>query len=330
LRFSFKAYRRPFRVPVRTSRGAWAVREGILLRLETDDGRSGFGEIAPIDGFGTETFLGALAWCASVDSQPAVERLVDVPCGMPCCTAAVHAALAGLEGGAPGEEGDAIPVAALLPTGPGAVEALERAASAGFSTFKVKIGAASLEAERNMVARLVDALPDGGRLRLDANGGLDLRSADRWLDLAADWPVEFIEQPLPVGSDADLVRLAADHATPVALDESVRDADDIRRWRDRGWTGVFVIKPALAGDPRDLVREAVIEPGRFVFSSALETDIGLVAGLRLVFAAGVTRALGYGVGAFFAADDLGGGLVRPSISTSDIAALDPKETWNRL
>jgi hypothetical protein len=93
---------------------------------------------------------------------------------------------------------------------------------------------------------------------------------------------------------------------------------------------VFVIKPALAGDPRDLVREAVIEPGRFVFSSALETDIGLVAGLRLVFAAGVTRALGYGVGAFFAADDLGGGLVRPSISTSDIAALDPKETWNRL
>ena len=71
-----------------------------------------------------------------------------------------------------------------------------------------------------LVDRLVGRLPDRGTLRLDANGGLDIRAAERWLDAAEDWPVEFIEQPLAVDATIDLVRLAADHRVPVAIDES--------------------------------------------------------------------------------------------------------------
>jgi o-succinylbenzoate synthase len=337
---SYKVYRRSFRVPVRTSHGVWAAREGILLRLERDDGCVGFGEIAPIENFRTETLAGALAWCASLPTTPDLARLRELPRGMPCCAAAIAAALAMHD---TSDKDDAVgrptttsggkkslPVATLLPGGVAARDALARASDAGFQTFKLKIGTADFATERSSIARLVEQLPAGARLRLDANGGLDLRAAVRWLEVAAEWPVEFIEQPLSPDADRDLVRLAQDHATPIALDESVRDADDIKRWRDCGWTGVFVIKPSLAGAPDELVREVRIAPDAFVFSSALETAIGARAGLRLAFATGISRALGYGVGAFFDADGLGGDVARSEIAVTELASWNLEDTWNRL
>ncbi len=329
MRFAYKVYRRPFRTPVRTSHGAWIARDGVLLRVEDENGRIGHGEVAPLERFGTETLAGAVAWCATVGNRTGLARLRAVPRGLPCCAAAVSAALE-----ESGVSSDAAPrrldSACLLPTAASARDALSRAVDAGFTTFKLKIGAADFPGERALIARIAGELPAGGRLRLDANGGLDTRTASRWLEAAADWPVEFIEQPLPTSAERDLVRFASDCATTLALDESVRDADDVKRWRDRGWPGVFVIKPALAGAPAELVREIGIEPGQFVFSSALETRIGTAAGVRLAFRAGVTRALGYGVGAFFEDDGLGGGVAHPSLSRDDLAAWNLEAVWNQL
>jgi O-succinylbenzoate synthase len=333
IRFRFKPYRRAFAVPVRTSRGVWAVREGIVIRLEREDGAAALGEIAPIESFGTETFAGALAWCAAMGEQPEPERLASVPGGMPCCAAAVAAARAGLErtgGDSDGVRPAGRAVCALLPAGEDAGEALTRAADAGFRCFKIKIGAADFEAERDAIDRLVERMPPAARLRLDANGGLLPRQAARWVRAAEPWPVEYIEQPFPAAAAADTLALARDSAVPLALDEAVRSAGDVRRWCDLGWTGLFVIKPGLAGDPRALLGEAASAPERFVFSSALETAVGMAAGLRLAFAAGGTRALGYGVAAFFGGDGLGGGLARAWISPSDLADVDAEAVWNRL
>jgi O-succinylbenzoate synthase len=210
------------------------------------------------------------------------------------------------------------------------LEVLARAVDASFTTFKLKIGTTDFATERTQVERLVERLPPGGKLRLDANGGLDARTATRWLEAAAAWPVEFIEQPLPASAERDLVRLAEDFPTPLALDESVRDADDIKRWRDRGWPGIFVIKPALAGAPDELVHEVRIAPAAFVFSSALETAIGAASGIQLAFHSGVTRALGYGVGEFFEDDGLGGAPEGSCVRSTDVAAWNLEETWNRL
>jgi O-succinylbenzoate synthase len=327
LRFAFQAYRRALRVPVRTSHGVWAVRDGVLVRLEDGEGRVTWSEIAPLERFGTETMAGAIAWCASVGATPTEDELRQVPRGLPCCAAAIGGALLSAE---TTSKPKSLDVACLLPTGAEALVALDRARLAGFKTFKLKIGVADFATEEVHVARLIDCLPAGARLRLDANGGLDLRDTGRWLDAAAEWPVEFVEQPLSVGADQDLVRLAADHATVLALDESVRDADDIKRWRDRGWTGVFVIKPGLAGPIDELLTEVRIDPAPFVFSSALETAIGTRTGVRLAFAAGVTRALGFGVAGYFRDDGLGGGVASATISPRDLADWDLEAVWNRL
>jgi len=340
IQFAYKVYRRPFRCPVRTSQGTWEAREGIILRVESEDGRIAFGEIAPIDRFGTETLAGALAWCVNIGSRSDLVRLLDVPGRMPCCAAAVSAIVADLGSQSKVERASSasasevaertLPVVCLLPAGAAALEELPYGIDRGFTTFKLKIGAEDIDQEMTLIRRLIDLLPAGGQLRCDANGGLDARTAARWLTAAADWPVEFLEQPLPVDSVDDVLALAGDFPTSIALDESALTADDIKRWRDRGWPGAFVIKPGLAGDRDELLGEVLVEPERFVFSSALESSVGMNAGIRLAFAAGSTRALGYGVGAFFSEDGLGGGWELPEVTLAECAKFNPEEVWNRL
>lgn len=333
IQFAYKVYRRNFRVPVRTSQERWEAREGILLRVETEAGEVAWGEIAPIERFGTETLAGAVAWCATVGSRSDLEQLCVVPRDLPCCAAAVSAITAKLS---PMDDTDKtnstaqLPVAMLLPTGPASIEVLSHGLDRGFTHFKIKIGAVSFEEEQTMLLRLVEQLPANARLRCDANGACDVRTAARWLAAAAEWPVEFIEQPLPPASVNELLAMAHDFSTPLALDESVRGPDDIKRWRDRGWRGLFVIKPGLAGDRAALLEETRMEPGDIVFSSALETAIGMKSGIELALAAGVRRALGYGVGAFFEDDGLGGGCSEPVMDAASLGRLDPADIWNRL
>ena len=58
-RLEFRRYCFPFGRTVRTAHGPWAEREGLLVRLEDEAGRSGYGEVAPIPWFGTETLAEA-------------------------------------------------------------------------------------------------------------------------------------------------------------------------------------------------------------------------------------------------------------------------------
>ena len=47
-------YTRRFLHPLETGHGVWKVREGILIKLKSEKG-TGFGEVAPIPFFKTET-----------------------------------------------------------------------------------------------------------------------------------------------------------------------------------------------------------------------------------------------------------------------------------
>ena len=56
---SHRRYRLPFLRTVRTAHGPWTAREGLLVRLEDGAGRVGYGEVAPMPEFGTETLAEA-------------------------------------------------------------------------------------------------------------------------------------------------------------------------------------------------------------------------------------------------------------------------------
>ncbi len=222
-RLAWKPYCRPFRTPLLTAHGDWAEREGVIVRLE-QDGRVGYGEIAPLDAFGTESLIQAVEFLDARAEDPALA----VPPELVCTRFALDCALGLLEA-APTRS---LHVAGLLPAGITAYAALQTLLGQGFTTFKWKIGVESIETERHLCAELFKLLHGKGILRLDANAGLSREDAEAWLAFLEDYPVEFLEQPLPPGEEKHMAALANRYAVPVALDESLCGPGELARWSE--------------------------------------------------------------------------------------------------
>ena len=348
LRLQFRRYRLPLRGPVRTAHGLWSVRQGIVVRLEDEAGSVGFGEAAPIPEFGMETVdevesavreLGEWIEAAALPplGQDGMSRA-----GWPASLVnAFAAARAPLIGEPEIRTEKVVGVAALVPAGRSALAAITEMGRTGFRIFKWKVGVAAAGEELALLEDALAALPPGGRLRLDANGAWNRRTAERWLERCADAPVEFVEQPAfaraAEGSAQrkqadDLVRgLAEDYPTPIALDESLVGDGDIERWLGAGWPGIYVVKPALLANPLRAVGRLARAGADVVFSSALETAVGARAALRVALGwEGKSRALGFGVWPLFADGRFDGPRAAPFLRESDIDCLNAEDVWNAL
>lgn len=345
----FRRYRLPLRSVVRTAHEAWTEREGLVLRVEDSAGQVGFGEVAPIPAFGTETVEQAEAACLSLGEYPTAEQLDAVPERFGCVRQAIETAREEMAGAvreqsgavAAGNESSYRAIAALLPTGRAAIAAVPLQAEAGFRMFKWKVGVADIADELAWLDDLCGVLPGGAKLRLDANGAWDRRWAERWFARCAERPVEFVEQPCfasaAQGAEARrraddlLIGLAHDHPTPIALDESVVGAGDVGRWLAAGWPGWYVVKPSLLGDRRGALARLRSADATVVFSSALETAVGARAGLREAFAwTGEAKALGFGVWPLFADSRFDGPAAVPFIRAEDVRRVDPGAIWTAL
>lgn len=348
LRLHYRRYRLPLRTAIRTAREVWSEREGLLVRVTDEQGSVGYGEVAPIPAFGTESVEQAEAALRLLGEAPTEAEWNATPARFGCVHRALQQALSGLRAA---RGGDAAPasapasaaraIAAFLPAGEAALPQIEAKAEIGFRTFKWKVGVTDARDELALLDDVCALLPKGGKLRLDANGAWDRRTAERWLERAADRPIEFIEQPCFASSrDGDaackraedlLLGLANDFPTPLALDESLIDSADAARWQQRGWPGWYVVKPTLMADC-DTVLAALRKAGAVVvFSSALETAVGARAALETAFAwTGEPKALGFGVWPLFQDSRFDGPAAAPFIRASDLSALDPEKTWNAL
>jgi O-succinylbenzoate synthase len=218
---------------------------------------------------------------------------------------------------------DYLPVAGLLPAGQAVFAAVDSRLEMGFRTFKWKVGVADPKDEMVMLDDVLAKLPERSRVRLDANGAWDRRTAERWLSLCADRAmIEYVEQPVAAENTDLLLGLAGDFPVMLALDESVSGREDFERWRDLGWPGVYVIKPILWGDPADVVATLKRSGADVVISSGLETVVGARTVLAIAFALGEgTRALGTGVWPLFKREGSDGPSIAPFVRKSDLQGL---------
>ncbi len=329
LSFAYRRYTLPFRAPVRTARGMWRVREGLYVRIGRPDGSAGFGEASPIPSVGTESLEDGEAFCRSLGGAVDGEALSRVPQSLFALRNALACAMG--DGAGPAAR-RSLGVAALLPPGRAALAEAPGKAEAGFRVFKWKVGVEAADDEMALLDDLIAGLPASSRIRLDANGAWGRRTAERWLDRCADRPIEFVEQPVAHdsrGADDQLRGLAADYPVPIALDESIRRDGDVGRWLEAGWPGYFVVKPALLGDARGVLRGLAGARARVVFSSSLETGIGARAALRAAFAwPEELPAVGFGVWPLFADPGFDGPRCAPSIRIEDVEGIDPEALWN--
>lgn len=298
----FEVYQYPFKQPLQTHHGIWEIREGIIVDLVDKKRKRGRGEIAPIPWFGSETLAQALQFMQQLGTKISREDIFTIPDRLPACQFAFESALQELEQPEILENNSSpFSYSYLLPAGNLALQQWQIGYEEGGRTFKWKIGVASVVEELKILQQLTQALPIDVTLRLDANGGLNLETAKRWLE-AADrvGNIEFIEQPLPPQNISEMIKLQTAYATDIALDESVATLAKLEQCYQEGWRGIYVIKAAIAGSPqrlRKICKEYAIDA---VFSSVFETKIGRKAVLQLARElSSPQRALGFGVDSWF-------------------------------
>jgi O-succinylbenzoate synthase len=245
-------------------------REGMLVR-----GEAGWGEFSPFPDYTAGECVAWLAAALEAATQPWPDPVRD-----------------------------RVPVNCTVPA-VGPEEAARIVAESGCRTAKVKV------AERGQVLfddvvrveAVRDALGRDGLIRIDANGAWsvdDAAVAVKTLDAAAGG-LEYVEQPCPTVEDLAALRRRLD--VPVAADESIRRVGDPLRVKALDAADIAVLKVQPLGGVRACLRLAEELDMPVVVSSAVETSVGLAAGIALAAALpDLPYACGLGTHALLAAD----------------------------
>ncbi|HEX3933010.1 MAG TPA: o-succinylbenzoate synthase [Nocardioides sp.] len=247
---------RVFSIPMTTRFRGITVREGALVEGISSSGEPAWGEWSPFTEYSAEV---AEPWLRCAEEAAAG----DWP-------AAVRAS---------------VPVNATVPVvSPEVAHGL--VVRSGCSTAKVKVAdpGSILADDLARVEAVRDALGPNGRIRVDANGAWSVEQAVAAVALldAAAGGLEYVEQPCATVEELAALRLRVD--VPVAADESIRRAEDPYRVRDLEAADIAVLKVQPLGGVRACLRIAEEIGLPVVVSSALETSLGLAAGVALAAA----------------------------------------------
>lgn len=235
---------RVFRIPMRTRFRGIIERTGVLV-----EGPVGWGEFSPFPDYGPEV---AARW---------------LPCALEAATS-----------GWPEPARDSIPVNVTVPAvSPERAHAIVAASSC--TTAKVKVAEGDDEARIEAVR---DALGPRGKLRIDANGAWTVDQAERAIKALGRFGLEYVEQPVATLEQMAELRRRVD--VLLAADESVRTADDPARVAGLEAADIVVLKVQPLGGVRRALRVAEAAGLPCVVSSALETSVGIAAGVALAAA----------------------------------------------
>jgi o-succinylbenzoate synthase len=242
---------RVFSVPLRNRFRRVERRDGVVL-----EGAHGWGEFSPFPEYGADTtalWLAAAIEAATKPFPPAVRDTVEVNTTIPALDAAT---------------------------------AYRLAKESGCRTAKVKVAepGQDLAADVERVAAVRDALGPNANIRIDVNGAWDVITAQLAITrlTRAAGVLEYVEQPCQTLSE--LAELRRKVQVPLAADESIRAADDPLHIAGLNAVDVLGIKvQPLGGVWRALeIIDAAGLPA--VVSSAVETSVGLAAGVALAAA----------------------------------------------
>lgn len=180
---------------------------------------------------------------------------------------------------------DRVPVNATIPA-LGPQDAHARAAASGCTTAKIKVAdhPDSASQDEARVEAVRDALGPQGRVRIDVNGRWSVDEALRRLRVLARYDLEYVEQPCATTEElAELRRALAARGLNIriAADESIRRSGDPERVVALEAADVAVLKVQPLGGVRACLRLAETLGLPVVVSSALETSVGIAAGVAL-------------------------------------------------
>ena len=276
----------PLKRPFVTAGGVVTARELVLLRVQSSDGKVGFGEAAPFepyDGVPLERAVAALTGAGG--RRPAQARAAEEIARLDLRARQDERPLAE-------PVKDSLPVNMTLAAGPPdeiAARAREGVRD-GYACFKLKVG---LPDDADRVAAVREAVGPWPALRVDANGAWSVNEAVHAIRAIEDHDLEFVEQPCR--SLRELAEVRQRVSTPIAADESVTSMRELRRALDLEACDVVNVKLAGAGGfnaARELLREARAHGLDAFLSSTLDGPWGIAAALQLAASEGLSLACG--------------------------------------
>ncbi|MGN6474457.1 MAG: o-succinylbenzoate synthase [Mycobacteriales bacterium] len=238
-----------FDIPMRVRFRGQERRQGVLIA-----GPAGWGEFSPFPDYDSTV---AARWLA--------------------------AALEASQTGWPAPLRSTVPVNTTVPA-IGAEQAHAMVTASGCRTAKVKVAEAgqTLADDVARVEAVRDALGADGALRVDANGAWDLDRATAALQELSRFDLEYAEQPVRTLEEMAALRRRVD--VRLAADESVRTAADPLRVAGLEAADIVVLKVQPLGGVRRCLDVAAACGLPVVVSSAVETSVGLAAGVALAAA----------------------------------------------
>jgi L-alanine-DL-glutamate epimerase-like enolase superfamily enzyme len=299
-------------VPFRLAEGyriaghSYTTAENIIVKVDTSDGRTGFGCAAPAPEVTGETSAAALEALQdrllpllrmSDAGDPAgfARRAPEAAPGAPSARSACEMALldlVGLRARVPlvrvlGMKRDHLPTSITLGIDePGAtLERARRHLAAGFRILKLKVGE-DWQEDIRMVRLLSQALGSGVLLRADANQGYGEDAARRFLAGVPAGSLELLEQPTPAADLQALRRLTDEFELPIMADESVLGAADARRLVEARAADLVNVKLMKSGG----IAEAM-EIARTTHAAGIGAMIGCMDESRISIAAALHYAL---------------------------------------
>ena len=143
----------------------------------------------------------------------------------------------------------------------------------GFRSAKIKVGG-NIEADRDRIKAVREAVGPEFKLRIDANAGYDADTSIRLARMVAPYGLQLFEQPVPEDDIAGMARVRREAAgIPIMADESVLDHASLIR----------IIEARAA----DLVKVKVMKQGGFINTRRM---------IATAEAAGIRCVVGHGFG----------------------------------
>lgn len=226
-------------------------REGLLIK-----GREGWGEFSP--------FLEYL--------RPEIDNWA-------------RAAMEASDLGWPAAIRQEIPVNSTIPAIP-ASAAADLALAAKCTSIKIKVGepGQDLAQDLDRVAAVRAAVGAKAKIRIDVNGAWTVSQALDHIKRLAKYDLEYVEQPCASVYELAELRLELARqriAVLVAADEAIRKAEDPFLVKKLAAADIAVLKVQPLGGVRKALEIAAEIALPVVVSSALESSVGLRAGLAL-------------------------------------------------
>jgi L-alanine-DL-glutamate epimerase-like enolase superfamily enzyme len=279
----------------KTAHSSKSIQRSVLVRITGSDGQVGLGNVDPSPGYSKDTIDATLRvlqtilapLVAGMDPanihqllscmDAATEGYLDAKAAIEMACVDLAARASGISvhsylGGAVKETLLFNAWIGILPPDVAASEAVEWQ-QRGFKSAKIKVGG-SIEADRDRVKAIREAVGPDFNLRIDANAGYDADTSIALARMVAPYNLQLFEQPVPAEDLAGMARVRREAGgVPIMADESVLDHASLIR----------IIRAGAA----DLVKVKVMKQG------------GLLNTRRMIAtaeAAGIRCVIGHGFG----------------------------------